>query len=122
MAFFETERYDLALADFKKAAGLYPDKADNWNSLGVALFLTGSREQALLSFSKALELDPALANVYDNRSRALKALGRSGAAARDLETAKALAAGPGRALKFEGVSLADFTELDRKKGAAIRFP
>lgn len=62
------EKYDLAIADLKRAASLEPKDPENWNSLGVAYKENKDRDKAISSFTKALTLDSSLVSALFNRA------------------------------------------------------
>lgn len=81
--------YTEAVAAYQKAAALDPetagmrDRADNfqldqeprtataWNDLGEAFMKTGSVDEAIHAFQKAIELEPEAGAAYDNLAWAL---------------------------------------------------
>lgn len=50
-------RYEVAAAEFTKAAFLEPENTAHWNALGLARLREDSPEQALQAFGRALEID-----------------------------------------------------------------
>lgn len=55
-AYLRMEQYDRAIADFREAVKQEPDLAANHAALGAALAATGSEEEALVEFEKAIAL------------------------------------------------------------------
>lgn len=86
--------YENAVAAYQKAAELDPetagmrDGADNfqpnqnpktaqaWNDLGEVFFKTGSYDEAINAFNKAIELEPESGQAYSNLARALASQGK----------------------------------------------
>jgi len=54
------------LESFRRALSIDRSYAPSHNGLGLALDLSGSREQAWESYQKAIELNPARADFYSN--------------------------------------------------------
>ncbi|WP_449244997.1 tetratricopeptide repeat protein [Desulfobacca acetoxidans] len=59
-------QYPRALESFRRALSIDRSYAPSHNGLGLALDLSGSREQAWESYQKAIELNPARADFYSN--------------------------------------------------------
>jgi protein O-GlcNAc transferase len=77
----------LALGEFARAAHVlrreteaFPQFADAYNTLGVALVNQGKSDEALGAFRDALQLQPAHGEANANAANALLALGRPGEA------------------------------------------
>lgn len=60
-SYFETGALERAAAAYRRAAGIEPDNAENWSSLGEALQVasTAVSPEAARAFDRAIGLDPA---------------------------------------------------------------
>ncbi len=87
VAYGQTGRFDLALADY--TAAIREDSAffNACNNRGLALEDLGRFEDAVASYTRAIELQPGDAPSYTNRAIALDKLGRRERALRDYEAA-----------------------------------
>jgi len=56
--FLQEKSVDNAIIVFQENVKLFPNEANSWDSLGEAYFSNRDKENALKSYSKALELDP----------------------------------------------------------------
>jgi C-terminal processing protease CtpA/Prc len=56
--FLQEKLVDNAIIAFQENAKLFPNEANTWDSLGEAYFVNHEKENALKSYTKALELDP----------------------------------------------------------------
>lgn len=56
--FLKEKSVDDAIIVFQGNVKLFPNNANNWDSLGEAYFINSDKENALKSYQKALELDP----------------------------------------------------------------
>jgi TolA-binding protein len=57
--FLQENLIDDAISVFQENTKLFPEEANSWDSLGEAYFINHDKENALKSYTKALELDPA---------------------------------------------------------------
>jgi tetratricopeptide (TPR) repeat protein len=57
-AFLKEKSVDDAIIVFQGNVKLFPNNANNWDSLGEAYFINSDKENALKSYQKALALDP----------------------------------------------------------------
>lgn len=78
--YYQTRRFDLAIACYQKTVQLQPDFVDAYGNLGIALKAVGRLDQAIISFKKALAIDPGLGVVHNNLGNALRELGHTDAA------------------------------------------
>ena len=56
--FLQEKSIDNAIKVFQENTKLFPNDANSWDSLGEAYFMKHDKENALKSYTKALELDP----------------------------------------------------------------
>jgi lipoprotein NlpI len=70
-------KYPEALAELTQAIQLKPDIATAYNARGYVHLLTRDYQRALADFNDAIRLKPAYPNALQNRSIALKALGKA---------------------------------------------
>jgi tetratricopeptide (TPR) repeat protein len=72
----ETSQFlsELKLRAEEEASRRRHEEAQEHNDRGVALFYTGSQEAAKIEFEKAIELDPDLAEAYNNLALTLSEL------------------------------------------------
>ena len=68
------ERYGEALDRYRALAQIEPENAATHSQIGIALFKTGRPEEALVSFDRALSLDPTLESARDYREQALESM------------------------------------------------
>ena len=66
MALFKERKYKEAVDAFSSVLETEPDNADVYNNLGVSYSCLGNFEQAENFYTKAIELDPELAQAYIN--------------------------------------------------------
>ncbi len=74
--FLQQGQSHIALPYLEKAASLCPDVSDIHNNCGLALADLGRLDEALASYQKALERNPASVMALTNRGSALEAAGR----------------------------------------------
>ena len=68
MSLFKERKYKEAIDTFHSALETQADNADVYNNLGVAYSCVSDFEHAIIYLTKALELDPQLAQAYINLS------------------------------------------------------
>ena len=68
MSLFKERKYKEAIDAFHSVLETEPDNADIYNNLGVAYSCLGNFEQAENYYTKAIELDPEIAQAYINLS------------------------------------------------------
>ena len=68
MALFKERRYKESIDAFSAVLESEPDNADVYNNMAVAYSCDSNIEQAEVYFTKAIELDPQLAQAYINLS------------------------------------------------------
>ncbi len=107
-------RYDEALALVNKYEPILPKDKDLPLIAGNVYAHNGNREAALQNFTKALELDPAMATGYVNRGFVLNDLKQAAKASKDFQTALRL--DPGYGEGHLGLAYADL-QLHRPKQA-----
>lgn len=56
MLFYSSQKYERAIADFKKAEGMNPDQVDPHYGLGLVYRMLGQPDNAIASFNKVVEL------------------------------------------------------------------
>lgn len=59
-AFLQEKSIENAIMIFRENVKLFPNNANNWDSLGEAYFMNLDKESAIKSYKKALEIDPNL--------------------------------------------------------------
>lgn len=101
------ERYDEAIATFRRAVEIKPADPDGWNDLGNVLVLTGRAAEAVPYFEKAIALKPGLAPAHNNLGNAWRELGRGEEALRCYRRAVELDATYAGALNNLGGQLAE---------------
>ena len=68
MSLFKERKYKESIDAFSSVLETEPDNADVYNNMGVAYSCVGDFEHAEIYYTKALELDPQLAQAYINLS------------------------------------------------------
>lgn len=76
LAFQNLERFDEAVAAYRKALEIKPDSADAHNNLGIAFASQNQPKEAAIHFRRVLDLRPNDASAYKNLGGALQAMGR----------------------------------------------
>jgi tetratricopeptide (TPR) repeat protein len=80
----------LAVADFSRCVGLWPEFAWGHYNRGYVLHKAGRDAEAAADFTAALERDAGFREAWWNRAHARLALGQYGAALEDMERTEAL--------------------------------
>lgn len=83
LAHHDLGELDAALSDFDRAIQIDPSSAEPWFLKGNLLMEKDDYAQAERAFSAAIRLDLLHARAYNNRSEALRKLGREADAGRD---------------------------------------
>ena len=78
------EEFTTAIDLLRQAIRMNPQNVDSFISLGLAYANLGQHDFALAACEMALKLDPQNSLALENREHALRALGLSGWAAKDL--------------------------------------
>ena len=65
-------RYKEAIASYKKAIDLKPEKVQAYNNLGLVLNELGQHQEAITNYNKAIELKPDYAEAHYNVGNTLK--------------------------------------------------
>ncbi len=60
-------KYDLAIADFRKAIKIDPDYVEAYCNIGIVYDSIGGYDRAIENYNKALQLKPDYAEAYNNR-------------------------------------------------------
>ena len=80
-AYLQLGRASQSVETFRGLLGKYPDDADSWMGLGLALFWSGEQEEGVAALTRSTDLRPDFAPAWFNLGRALDKLGRHGEAA-----------------------------------------
>ena len=83
-------KYEMAVADYKKALEIKPDFYIAWNNLGLTYMGMKEYSQAIKCLDKALELNPGFAMSYYNRGLVYERLDENDKAVNDFLKAKEL--------------------------------
>ncbi|MDC7222621.1 MAG: tetratricopeptide repeat protein [Spirochaetales bacterium] len=67
LVFIRKEDYPTARELLEKAIELEGETADFHNDLGLCLYRTGQKEEALAEYDRALEIDPTHSTAWNNR-------------------------------------------------------
>ena len=70
------ERYEEALDHYQTLAKIEPDNATTHSQIGIVFFKTGKAEEALVSFNRALYLDPTLESARNYREQVRKSMAK----------------------------------------------
>jgi predicted TPR repeat methyltransferase len=103
---------DAALACCAELLAIEPDHAGALQLMGVLRARDGAYEAAVELFDRAIEADPAMASVHNNRGHALLALHRHGAAVASYDRALALQLVSADALNNRGTALQALMRVD----------
>ena len=79
--------FEEAVEKINEILKQYPENAEMWCSLGVALIELKKFDEAVEKFEKAAEINPQLPSAWYGWGIALKALGQEKAAAEKIKTA-----------------------------------
>jgi tetratricopeptide (TPR) repeat protein len=74
--FYELQRYEDALDNYKQAIEIKPEYAQAWNGKAKALYELDSHPEALSAYDKAIELEPNYLDSWRGRGFALNKLKR----------------------------------------------
>ena len=74
--FYELQRYQDALDNYKQAIDIKPEYAQAWNGKAKALYELDSHPEALSAYDKAIELEPNYLDSWRGRGFALNKLKR----------------------------------------------
>ncbi len=74
--FYELQRYEDALNNYKQAIEIKPEYAQAWNGKAKALYELDSHPEALSAYDKAIELEPNYLDSWRGRGFALNKLKR----------------------------------------------
>jgi len=105
-------RLEEALASYRKANQIQ-SAAQTWREIGLILLETNKANEALASFTRAIELAPAIAALRVTRGDAYQSLGRTLEAVADYKAALALAPTDDATLKKATLCLLDCGEGDQ---------
>ncbi len=113
-------RYSDANDELEIALRLAPEEPLVWNNLGYCAYCTGRLDKAVRCYEEALRLEPRNARIRTALADALRRLGRSAEAVKELERARRDAVGD-RALEAEiAFKLAAIHEYERRYGEAVK--
>ena len=90
LAFFITNQYNRAVADYTRVLEIKPEFAQIYNLRGNAYLKQSSFEKAIDDYSKALAIDPTSVEAYFNRSLACFKTKKYAQALKDVEALKEL--------------------------------
>ncbi len=85
---------DRAAADFEEAAWIEPDDPEVQFNLGTAYLSMGDFEQAINNFTRAIDLNPGVADAHGNRAVAHAAISEDEKSEKDVAEAIRLGAPP----------------------------
>ncbi len=102
---FRLDRFDEAIAAYRRAVGISANSAEFHTNLGGALCSLKRFDEALASFDAALGLDSKTAGGHFNRGLALYELGRYRAAVEAFDRAIAIDPAHARAHNYKGHAL-----------------
>ncbi len=101
IAYFAMSRYELAAADFSRAAELAPQDARAFTNRGLAHRMSGAPDEALRDLDHSLTLNPTWADSLYGRALAHFDLGNIPEALRDCDRAIALKPDFKQVLRFK---------------------
>jgi tetratricopeptide (TPR) repeat protein len=81
------KRFDLAVADYSKAIGLYPKHARYYVNRGNASRDMGKKQEAVEDYGRAISVDPKFALAYANRGHYFAEIAKTDDALKDLSMA-----------------------------------
>jgi tetratricopeptide (TPR) repeat protein len=106
------ERFDDAVASYRRSLSLKPRFAEASNNLGHVLLALGRKDEALACYRQAVEVKPDFAEAHDNRGNACRELGRFDEAAASHRRALELNSNFPEAHNNLGNTLLDVGRLD----------
>ncbi|MEM6400907.1 MAG: tetratricopeptide repeat protein [Cyanobacteria bacterium P01_D01_bin.116] len=74
--FYDLQRYEDALNNYKQAIDIKPEYAQAWNGQAKALYELNSHQEALSAYDKAIELEPSYQDSWKGRGFVLNKLKR----------------------------------------------
>ena len=89
------DRNEAGVEDLRQAVRLSPRHVDGLNNLAVGLSRLGRHEEAVVFFTRAIELAPNATSLYERRAGSYDALGKDDLAVKDRAKAEALQQGGG---------------------------
>ena len=102
-----------ALSSLERASQLLPQHPEVQSTYGVALIASGKSDLSVVAFTKARDLDSAVASRHGNLATALMMMGRTKEAIVEYESAVRLAEGDARAHSDYGTALLASGDLER---------
>jgi tetratricopeptide (TPR) repeat protein len=104
-------KHEVAMEHIQRAIGL-KGNADELNSLGITLAQEGMRDQAIVSFRRALQIEPDMARAHHNLGIALQENGHLDEAVASYRRALELKPDYASAHNYLGTALKDQGKLD----------
>lgn len=111
--YFEAGRFAEAAGQYRKALKHNPDDADTYNDLGLALFYSGQKNEAIETLQKAAGLFPEYQRLQLSCGYVLMASGQSDEAKKFLE--KAVELGADSDVGIEAEKFLEMIEADAKR-------
>ncbi len=110
--FYELQRYEDALNNYKQAIEIKPEYAQAWNGQAKALYELDSYEKALSAYDKAIELEPNYLDSWKGRGFVLNKLKRYQEAIYSFDKALQLQPESPEILNAKGQALSNLKRYD----------
>ncbi len=110
--FYELQRYQDALDNYKQAIEIKPEYAQAWNGQAQALYELDSHQEALSAYDKAIELEPNYLDSWKGRGFALNKLKRYQEAIYSFDKALKLQPESPEILNAKGEALSNLKRYD----------
>ncbi|MBV6626071.1 MAG: tetratricopeptide repeat protein [Rivularia sp. (in: Bacteria)] len=110
--FYELQRYEDALDNYKQAIEIKPEYAQAWNGQAKALYELNSHQEALSAYDKAIEIEPNYQESWRGRGFVLNKLKRYQEAIYSFDKALKLKPESPKVLNARGKALSNLKRYD----------
>ena len=110
--FYDLQRYEDALNNYKQAIDIKPEYAQAWNGKAKALYELDTHEEALSAYDKAIEIEPSYQDSWQGRGFVLNKLKRYQDAIYSFDKALKLEPKSPKVLNARGQALSNLKRYD----------